>query len=101
MTVGRGAVLAGMGGDLGPVQTDRAPPRKWVLPRHLQHLDQRRLEFRAKPAPEVGQGVVIGVQVARHITKRLGIVGGPFDRAAGKGAGRVAIDQQRQQHRRG
>jgi hypothetical protein len=89
-------VLAGIGVDLGAVETDRAKPRESVLSGYLQDLDKRRFELGAKPGSEVGQRVVIRGQVAGDITKLQGIVGGSFDLAAGKGPGGVAVDQQRQ-----
>ena len=50
-----------------------------------------------EPPPECRQGVVIGMAVGRDETKRQGVVGRRLDVAAGKTAGGVAVDQQRQQ----
>ena len=43
---------------------------------------------------------MVGVQVGSNVAEGQGIVGGTLDLAAGEGARGIAVNQQRQQHRR-
>ena len=67
----QGAVAAGVGVDLGPVEPDRAELQQAHLPRHLQHFDEQGLDPRQKAPPERRDRVVVGMLVRRHEAKRL------------------------------
>ena len=65
--------------------------------RQFQHLGEHAAEERAVFLPEGAEGVVIRVRVRAEHPHRHAVVGRQLDAAAAKRAGRVAIDQQRQQ----
>ena len=96
----QGAVPAGVGVNLGAVQTDGAETRELVLAGDLEDLDEGRLEFLAKASPKRRQGVVIRMPVAGNVPEGQRVVGRPLDLATGERPGGVAVDQQRQQRRR-
>lgn len=100
MAMGQRAVPRGVGVDPGAVQADRTQAEQAHFLRHLQHLHEQTGQFVKKAAAEAGQRIVIWVGVGGDEAKGQRVMGGALDLAAGKHAGGVAIDQQRQQHRR-
>ena len=94
------AVAAGVGVDLGAVEPDRAELQQAHLPRHLQHLDEQGLDPRQEAPPERRDRVVVGMLVRRHEAECHAVVGGPLELPTGEDTGRVAVDQEADQHRR-
>lgn len=62
-------VPAGVGVDLGAIQTDAAKTGELILPRNLEHRYEGGFEFLAKTTPEARPGVVIGMPVTRGIAE--------------------------------
>ena len=94
------AVAAGVGVDLGPVQRHRAHFQHAHLARQLQDLDELPLDLLQKAAAEGRDRVVVGMVVRGDEAKRHRIICCPFQLAARKHAGGIAIDQHAQQWRR-
>jgi hypothetical protein len=75
-------------------------PQQLQLAGQLQQLHEQRLQLRKEAPAEGGNGVVVRVGVGGEIPEGHRVVGGPFDLPAGKHAGGIAVEQQRQQHPR-
>ena len=95
-------VFAGVGQHLGAVHTDRDLPdfQHLQLPRHLQHFDKQFAQQRLVLPSEGADRVVIGMGIGRDEPHRHIVVGRLFDPPRAEGAGRVAVDQQTDQHAR-
>ena len=100
MLIGQRAVPAGVGVDLGAVQRHRAQLEQPGLPRQHQDLDEQPFDLREKPAPERGDGVVVGMIVGGDEAERHRIVSGALELAAREHPRGVAVDQKPQQHAR-
>ncbi len=87
--------------DLGPVQADRSQLEHTRLLRKQEYLHEEVLQFGQEGAPKRGQRIVIGMQVARDEAERHRLIGSPLDLARTEHPGRIAIEQQAQQHLRG
>ena len=59
-----------------------------------------RLDLLGEAPPERRQGIVVGMAVGGDEAKRQRVVGRPLDLAPGVASRGVAVDEQRQQHRR-
>src|SRR4051812_39082260 len=100
MLIRQCAVAAGIGVNLGAVERHRAHLEHAHRARHRQHLDEQTLDLLEKPAPERGDRVVIGMLVRRDEAEGDRVIARPLQLAAREHAGRIAIDQDAQQHRR-
>jgi len=87
--------------ELGPVQTDRSQLEYTRLLRQQEYLHEEVLQFGQEGAPKGRQRIVVGMQVARDEAERHRLIRGPLDLARTKHPGRIAIEQQAQQHLRG
>jgi hypothetical protein len=85
---------------LGPIQAHRPqlehPHRLGVA----EHLNEDCLDLLQEALAETVDRVVIRMRVPRDIAKRDRVIARPFQGPAGEGAGRVPVEQQRQEHRR-
>jgi hypothetical protein len=99
--VTHGGVLAGVGGHLGPIRTDRdlAELGELQFLGQFQHLDKAGGEQRLVLATKRAKGVVIWVRIGRQQTNGHVIVRRLFDPARTEHSGGIAVDKQRQQHR--
>ena len=97
MLIGQGAVAAGVGVDLRPVQRHSPHLQDAHLACQEQDLDEQPLDLTQKPAPERGDRVVIGVVVRRDEAERHAVVGGALQLAAREHSRRVAVNQDPQQ----
>ena len=84
--------------DLRPIQRNRL--EQLHLLGDAQDLDEQPLDFGQEPLAECAQRVVIGMGIGGDVAKRDRVMGGLLDAPATEGAGGIAVDQQRQQHRR-
>jgi hypothetical protein len=98
MLVGKRAVPAGAGVDLRAVQPDRAHLQNANLARQLKNLDEQLLDLLQEPPPKRGDRIMVGMIVGRDETKRHRVVGRPLQLPTGERPGRVAVNQQAQQH---
>jgi len=89
--------LGGVGVDLGPVQAERAQREHARFLRQQQHLHAQPLEVGQEGGAKGGDGVVVGMPVARDVAERHRLVGGPLDLARTEDPRRVPIEEQRQQ----
>ncbi len=80
--------FGGIGVDFTAIKTDPAQLQDARQSSQQENLDEQALELRQKRLAEGGQGVVIGMEVAR-------------DEAEGHGFGRGALDLARTEHARG
>ena len=87
--------------DLGPVQADRAQFQHTRLLSQQEHLHEEFLQFGQEGAPKRGQRIVVGMQVACDEAEWHRLIGGTLDLARTEHPGRIAIEQQAQQHFRG
>jgi len=92
------AVPAGIGVNLRAVKPDRSHLQNAHLARHLQHLDEQRLDLFEKPPPERCDRVVVRMIIGSNEAKRYRVIGRPFQLAARKHPRRVAINQNAEQH---
>ena len=91
---------AGIGVDLRPVKRHCAHLQHAHLTRQQQHLHKQVFDLLHKAPSERGDRVVIGMLVGRDKAHSHRIVRRPFQLTARKHPGRVAINQDAQQHRR-
>jgi len=90
-------VLAGIGFDLGAVQTDGAELDQAQGLGDQQDLDEQGFELLEKALPEVGDGAVIRMGVGADEAKRDRVVAGLRKLATGEHPSGVAVEQQRHQ----
>ena len=83
--------------DLGAIQRHRAQFQNPHLARHAEHLHEQRLDLFEEAATEIGDGVVVGMLIGGDEAERYRIMGRPFQAAAGKYPGGIAVDDQAQQ----
>jgi hypothetical protein len=91
-------VPAGIGVDLGAVQSHRAHLEQAHLARQLQHLDKQLRDLPQEAPPERRKGVVVGVLVGRDEAEGHRVIGRALQLAAGEHPRGVAIHQKAQQH---
>jgi len=70
------------------------------LLRDFENLNKQTGQLVKKAPAKGGQGVVVGMRAGRNEAEGHRVIRRPLDFSAGKHASGVAIDQQRQQHRR-
>jgi hypothetical protein len=95
--IGQGAVTAGIGVGLRPVERNRPQLQDAHLSRHDQNRDEQPLDLVQKPAPERGDRIVIGVLIRRDEPERYAVVGRPLQLTARKNTRGIAINQKPQQ----
>jgi hypothetical protein len=85
--------------DLGAIQRHRAE----LQHPHLagEHPHEQRLNLFEEAAPELGDGVMVGMLVGSDESERHRIIGRPLQLATGEHARRVAVDDQAKQQLRG
>jgi len=91
-------MLAGVGFDLGPIQTDGSELDQSHCLRNQQNLGEQRVQLVEKALPEVGDGGVVGMGVGADGTKGHRVVDRQGQLAAGEDPGRIALEDQRLQH---
>ena len=92
------AVTAGVGVDLRPVEADRSQFQNPHLAREQQNPNEQPLDLLEKPPPKRGDRVVVGVVVGGDVAERHAVVSCALQLAARKPPGRVAVNQNAQQH---
>ena len=100
MPVRQRAVARGVGVQLRAVQCQRAELEQLHRLGDEQHLHEQRLDLGEESLAERAQRVVIGVAVGRNVAKCQRLVGRRLDAPARIGPARIAVDEQREQHRR-
>ena len=90
----------GVGVHLGPIQGHRPELQELHLLRDAKHLYEQRLNLLEEPLAERAQRIVIRVGIGCEVAKRQRVVGRMLDASARIGAGGIAVDEQRQKHRR-
>ena len=91
------AMAAGVGVDLGAVQRHCAQLQNPHRAGHAEHLHEQPFDLPQEAAAERRDGVVVGMLVGGNKAERHRIMRRPFQSAAGKHAGRVAVDDQAKQ----
>ena len=100
MFIGKRAVPAGVGVDLGAVEPQSAQLQHAHLARQKQHLNEQPFDLLEESPPERRDGVVVGMIVGCDETKRHRVISRTLQLAARKYPRRVAINQNAQQHPR-
>ena len=93
-------VTTGIGVDLGSVQRHRPQLQHAHLAGQAQHLSEQRLDLPQKTPSERSNGVVIRMLVGGDEAERHGVISRPFQLAAGKHPGGIAINDQTEQQLR-
>ena len=91
-------MLAGVGGQLGPVHADRAHAGEPEFPGQLQHGEEGGWEGRLVGGAEGAEGSGVGMRVGAAIAHGHVAVRGRREGAGAEAAGGVAVDEQGQQH---
>lgn len=86
-----------MGVNFGSIQRHGAHLEHPHFTRQEQNFDEQRFDVLEKPPPEAGDGVMVWVIVRGDEAEGHGIIGRPFQLAAGKQATRIAVDRKAQQ----
>jgi len=88
--------LAAAAAILVAVHAHRAELEQTHLPRQLQHPHKGRAQQRPVLAPELRDGVVVGMMVGAEVTHRHAVVTGPLHRPRAERARGITVNEQRQ-----
>jgi hypothetical protein len=92
--------MRGRGGDLGAVDRHHADPDQAAARTQRQHLAEQARDRRLMANAEARDRRVIGRVVGGDDAERDIVLAAPLDRARGPHTDRVAVDEQRDHHRR-
>ncbi len=90
----------GVGVHLGPIQGHRPELQELHLLRDAKHLYEQRLNLLEESLAERAQRIVVRVGIGREVAKRQRVIGRLLNASARIGARGIAVDEQRQEHRR-